>query len=209
MSATSLTALTPRLESNVCGQKTPVVKAVNYESKLRKPTANITKPEPAAGGEESRPHNPTPTYSEPVRSNSTQPTLASSRARKRCTCQSKHDIELKVSDEAVQRCHRMLREIIKLNGDRHGKFYLAEMLNKVQTGPRATPEYSTPQVTLQESLSALDQYIRNKVGKAFIKRVPKPEVTEEKKVRRTRAARHHFDGESSISLESRDFSTPE
>jgi len=112
-----------------------------FESKLRKPTANppLTEPTPTQAAEEplekTAVANQTPSFNDHPRSNSTQPThgstLGSFRSRKRCDCQSRHDIELRVADEAVQRCHRMLREIIKLQGDMYGKFYLAEMLNKV------------------------------------------------------------------------------
>lgn len=114
---------------------------------------------------------PAETDQEQPRSNSAQPAVTSrSFNKKKCACQSKHDIELRVADGQVQRCLRMLKEIIKLKSGFHTSFYLMDVLKDVQDGPRVTGEYDSMQATLHESLTQLDLLIKTKVGKAFLKR---------------------------------------
>lgn len=113
----------------------------------------------------------------------------------------------------------MLREVIKLKTDLHGHFYLMDMLARNHNGPRVTQELDNPSATLQESLSQLDTFIRDKVGKAFLKRAKKQTeadcnaTQEDKKARKSRksrqATRSTFEGESSITLDMSEFSKPE
>ena len=156
---------------------------------------------------------------EPLRSSSAQPAVcARSFSKQRCGCQSKYDIEMRAADGQVQRCLRMLKEILKLKSGFHTSFYLMDVLKDAQEGPRVTGEYESSQATLQEALVFLDVMIRTKVGKAFLKRSKQPALeseaaneptTDQTKVRLTRKARNTarqlFDSESSISLDLSEF----
>jgi hypothetical protein len=153
------------------------------------------------------------------RSSSYQTQLGRSlQGKKLCGCQTKHEVELRQADEAVQRCYRMLSELIKLKADMHGHFYMMDQFAKTQNGPRVTQEQKTPAATLHQALSQLEKFICDRVGKAFLKRAKKQadvnmSVQEDKKLRKSRksrlAARNHFEGESSMTLDMSEFSKPE
>jgi len=74
----------------------------------------------------------------------------------KCTCQVKHDVELRSVDNQVQVCLRMLAEIIKLKPGFHHHFSLIDALDRAQAGQRVTRTYETPSATLRESLTHLD-----------------------------------------------------
>lgn len=206
---------------------------VSFESKLRKPTTTPVQsriqssiPKQACVSldqsitEIAACEEPTTSIPAHRRSSSYQTSLGRSLGgKKKCECRSKHELELRHADEVVQRCHRMLREVIKLKTDLHGHFYLMDMLARTHNGPRVTQELDNPSATLQESLSQLDTFIRDKVGKAFLKRAKKQTeadcnaTQEDKKARKSRksrqATRSTFEGESSITLDMSEFSKPE